>query len=284
MAKLLHDGRELKMITVTPQLAKLWLSTANTRNRSLDRGRVGEYAKAMADGRWRLSNDCLSFSRDGVLLNGQHRLHAVATSGLTQVFAVLEGAEDDDQNVMDVGKARKAGQQLQIHGWKNGNIAAAVVRALLRWHGAQLQNYRPTVDEIAQFASRHAARLEISTDVAARVARRVPLSRAWVGAVCFTAYDLAVERPDQLPAEQVGEFFALLETGAEMPADHPVMVLRDRAIRYKANALSSRRVRQTEEEQLHDLVRTWNGFRKGERYSKLQPPREGITIDRLKLL
>lgn len=277
-------GRSVRVLTVEPQIASLWLKTANTRNRRMDKARVAEYVKAMRESRWQLSNDAIAFDHDGVLLNGQKRLQAVVDSGLTQTFIVMEGCDPDDQNVMDVGQGRKAGQQLTIHGWKNGNVAAAIVRALLRWHGAGMSgNYRPSIDEIARFAANHSARLEVATDVAARVARKVPLSRSLVGALCFTAYDLAVANPVQVPAEVVAEFFEMLETGANMDTDHPVMVLRDRAIRYKTNSLGSRRVAQTDSEQLYDLVRTWNGHREGERYRKLQPPKGAITPDKLKL-
>lgn len=275
-------GRTLRLLTVEPSLARLWLETANTRNRRMDKARVAEYVKAMREGHWKLSNDAIAFDSDSVLINGQKRLQAVVDSGLTQVFAVMEGCDPEDQNVMDVGQARKAGQQLQIQGWKNGNVAAAIVRALLRWHGAGMQGtYRPSIDEIARFADNHRARLEVATDVAARVGRKVALSRALVGALCFTAYDLAVESPATVPAEVVAEFFDLLETGANMPADHPIMVLRDRVARYQRPG--SRSINQSDAEKLYDLVRTWNAHRKGERYRKLQPPKDGITADKLKL-
>lgn len=277
-------GRSLRLLAIDPALASLWLQTANTRNRRMDRSRVAEYVKAMRTGRWKLSNDAIAFDHDGVLINGQKRLQAVVDSGMAQVFAVMEGCDPEDQNVMDVGQGRKAGQQLTIHGWKNGNVAAAIVRALLRWHGAGMAgNYRPSIDEIAEFANNHAARLEVATDVAARVARKVPISRSLIGAACFTAYDLAVDRPAELPVEIVSNFFEMLETGASMEADHPVMVLRERAIRYKTHALGSRRVNQTDAEQLYDIVRTWNGYRLDERYSKLQPPKGAITADKLKM-
>lgn len=272
MTKLIHNGRELRLVTVDEKLAELWLSTANVRNRPIDRSRVDEYRRAMATGGWKMSNDMIAFDRDGVLINGQHRLQAVVESGTTQTFAVLEGADQTDQDVMDVGKARKAGQQLHIRGWKNSSAAAATVRALLRWKVADFgPNFRPTIAEISDFANRHAARLEIATDAAMRVCRTVPLSRGLVGATAFSAYDLAVERPNDLPATDVQSFFRSLESGADMPANHPIMVLRQRAIRVKIDKL-----RWTEQEQLYALCRTWNADRKGERYTKIQMPADGI--------
>lgn len=275
----LHSGRDVKFVTVDPSLAELWLATANTRNRPIDQSRIDEYTREMLTGQWRIADSALAFDREGVLLNGQHRLRAVVKSRTTQTFIVLEGADPEDQHVMDVGKARKAGQQLHIQGWRNSTAAAAIVRALLRWHAGDFTiRFRPTIAEISTFANSHAARLEVATDTAMRVCRQVPLSRALVGAVAFTAYDLAVERPTDLPAAHVQAFFDSLETGANMPANHPIIVLRNRAVRVKIDKL-----RWTELEQLYALVRTWNADRKGERYSKIQIPTDGVKPHHLKL-
>jgi hypothetical protein len=267
------QGSTARVISVDPKLAKLWLDTVNTRNRPINKRRVAGYARAMASGRWRISNDALAFDDHGVLINGQNRLQAIVESGTTQKFLVLEGMPTEAQNIMDVGATRRPGQQLHINGWKNGSQVAAIARALLRWHGPGFgADYRPSIDEIAEFAERHAARLEVATDYAMRIGRRVEVSRALLGAFAFTAFDLSATTPERLTASTVREFLELLETGANMPADHPVMVLRDRVGRYRRE-----RIQQSETAQLYDIVRTWNAFRKGERYSKLQSPKNGVV-------
>ncbi|MDF2748436.1 MAG: hypothetical protein K0S98_2723, partial [Propionibacteriaceae bacterium] len=251
-----YNGRTVRLLTVNPKLAQTWLDTVNTRNRTINPRRVDEHARAMMAGAWVLSNDAITFDTDGKLLNGQHRLSAVVKSNTKQVFVVVEGADPEDQNIMDSGMARRAGQQLHIAGWKNGSTVAAIARVLLRWNtGSMLTAYRPTIQEIAIFAGTWPTRLEVATEHAMRVCRRIELNRALVGALAFTAYGLAASEPERLTVEQVAEFFQLLETGANMPADHPVMVLRDRATRYRRE-----RIKQPEAAQLYDLVRTWNAY------------------------
>lgn len=267
-----YDGRTVRLLSVSPKLAQTWLDSVNTRNRSINPRRVDEHARAMAAGTWVISNDAIAFDNEGQLINGQHRLSAIVKSNTTQMFVVIEGADPEDQNIMDSGMARRAGQQLHIAGWKNGSTVAAISRVLLRWNtGSMLTGYRPTIQEIALFAAAWPTRLEVSTEHAMRVCRRIELTRALVGALAFTAYGLAAAEPERLTVEQVAEFFQLLETGANMPADHPVMVLRDRATRYRRE-----RIKQSEAAQLYDLVRTWNAYRKGERYGKLQQPPNGV--------
>jgi hypothetical protein len=269
-----QSGRRVRVLTVNPELAAHWLDQ-NTRNRHPDKARVDTYARIMREGRWILGNDAVAFDSEGVLVNGQKRLMALMESGTTHRFIVLEGVDPEDQNVMDVGQPRRAGQQLHILGWKNGNIAAGIVRVIIRWHaGAMTSKYAPQIDEIALFADNHADKLLTATDVAARVGRRTAVNRMLAGAVCFTALDLAQDHPDKLKPETVLEFFELLETGANMETNNPIMVLRERTMRY-SNASGSRRIRQTETEQLGDLIRTWNAWRKGRRYTKLQPGTDG---------
>lgn len=267
-----YNGRTVRLLTVNPKLAQTWLDSVNTRNRSINPRRVDEYARAMMSDKWVIGNDAIVFDHGGQLVNGQHRLSAVVKSKTTQVFVVIEGVDPEDQNIMDAGMARRAGQQLHIAGWKNGSTVASISRVLLRWNtGSMLSEYRPTIQEISLFAGMWPTRLEVSTEHAMRVCRRVELSRALVGAAAFTAYALAAAEPERLTVEAVAEFFELLETGANMPADHPIMVLRDRAGRYRRE-----RIKQSEANQLYDLVRTWNAHRKGERFVKLQSPPGGV--------
>jgi hypothetical protein len=267
-----YNGRTVRLLNVNPKLAQTWLDSVNTRNRSINPRRVDEHARAMVAGTWVISNDAITFDNEGQLINGQHRLSAIVKSKTSQVFVVIEGAEPEDQNIMDAGMPRRAGQQLHIAGWKNGSTVAAIARVLLRWNtGSMLTGYRPTIQEIALFAAAWPTRLEVATEHAMRVCRRVELTRSLVGALAFTGYGLAAAEPERLTVDTVAEFFSLLETGANMPADHPVMVLRDRATRYRRE-----RIKQSESAQLYDLVRTWNAYRKGERLLKLQLPANGV--------
>ena len=272
-----QSGRRVRVLTVGPTLAQQWLAQ-NTRNRHPDKNRVSTYARIMREGRWILGNDAIAFDSHGVLVNGQKRLMALVETGTTHRFIVLEGADPEDQNVMDVGQPRRAGQQLHIIGWKNGNVAAGIVRALIRWHAGEMTSkYNPQVDEIALFAENHQDKLITSTDVASRVGRRTAINRMLAGAVCFTGLDLAQEHPEKIKPEDVLEFFALLETGANMEPNNPIMVLRERALRYRSGT-GSRRIIQSEVEQLSDLVRTWNAWRKNRRYTKLQPGKNGPDL------
>lgn len=117
-------------VTITPELAAELLSL-NTDNRSLRQKLIDEYAKAMKNGLWTINGDSITISKTGVILNGQHRLHAVIVSGVSIVQTITSGLEDNVFPTIDNGRARSAGDALAISGNKNANIMAGAVKVIM---------------------------------------------------------------------------------------------------------------------------------------------------------
>lgn len=273
-----HEGRTVRALAVGPRQAKQWLDTANTRNRNVLPKVVRKYTKAMKEGRWRpLVGEPISFAEDGTLLNGQQRLNALVESGTTQMFLVLDGLPLDDQDVMDSGANRKTGQQLTMHGWKNGTQVSAIARFLLQWHARTLLSgmYVPDTDEIVQFAERHREQMDASTVAAMRIRRVVPLLPSVVGAVYFTAKDYADTNPELLREDQVDDFFQRLESGADLGQGNPILTLRNFAAKRQRDGIT---VDQTKE--LYYLLRVWKAWREQETLEKIQLPRLGPITER----
>ena len=78
---------------VTPKIAKEWLEFSEKdeefRNRKLDEARVKQYTSDMKAGRWQSeTGENIKFAPDGVLIDGQHRLHSIIRANvLTQSHA-----------------------------------------------------------------------------------------------------------------------------------------------------------------------------------------------------
>lgn len=115
------------VVTVTPQIAQDYL-TRNINNRPLNQETVNMYAQMMKEGQWVLSNDAISFSQTGELINGQHRIKAVIQSGVTCQFIVTKGLPQRSFEVMDNGRSRNAADVLFIDGIQGYTVIAAVVR------------------------------------------------------------------------------------------------------------------------------------------------------------
>src|SRR5690606_14614561 len=86
------DEISMRMITITPELAEIWLSKQiNTRNRKVQKNHVKGIARDIVSDRWMVNAQPISFTADPFdpsakghlrLLNGQHRLYAVLEAGI----------------------------------------------------------------------------------------------------------------------------------------------------------------------------------------------------------
>lgn len=119
---------------VTPTLAADYLKK-NTHNRPLNRARVAEYAEAMRAGRWHVSHQGVAFDAAGNLIDGQHRLHAIVSSGCTIRMQVTMGLTREALLVIDTGRARTVAQNLSLMGKTHAksvtawsNVARAVIQ------------------------------------------------------------------------------------------------------------------------------------------------------------
>src|ERR1044072_4687210 len=94
------------------------------------------YAKAMMAGDWHTDVDPIAFAgvlggrgkNAPVLLNGQHRLHALIVADTTLELLVVEGLSVSDQADMDAGIKRQLGDQLRLMGQAYSIDLAAILR------------------------------------------------------------------------------------------------------------------------------------------------------------
>jgi hypothetical protein len=118
----------------TPEMAKDILKH-NHVNRNL-RERVHQaYRKDMEDGRWTMTGEPIQISESGSLLNGQHRMTALANCTKTEGVYLLtvRGLEEKTQLLMDQGAPRSIADMLKLEGGdgvKNATICAAIARWL----------------------------------------------------------------------------------------------------------------------------------------------------------
>lgn len=121
-----------EVILVTPDMAREWLLT-NTHNRHPRSRAVTRYAADMAAGEWPWTCDPIRFSKDGVLLDGQHRLLALIEANVTLPFLVVRGLEPKAQESIDSGVARKFSDVLRLRNEDRPDALAAVTRLATEW-------------------------------------------------------------------------------------------------------------------------------------------------------
>lgn len=105
-----------EVVTITPQIASLWLDKFNNpNNRKIYEDRVKNYAQRIVRGEW-LLGDALKFDKNGVLIDGQHRLSAVIHTNQPVQFLVLRGFEPESAQVLDRGMLRSLSHVAQLSG------------------------------------------------------------------------------------------------------------------------------------------------------------------------
>lgn len=117
----------VQIMTVTPQVAKELLK-GNRHNRTLRRGHIFYLASNMRKDEWELAQPLL-ISKDGRLLDGQHRLRAVIESNVPCDFITIKGFDYNRVfGKLDDTARRTVADWLHQSGVANPTIVAAVVR------------------------------------------------------------------------------------------------------------------------------------------------------------
>lgn len=217
---------------IGPSEAREMLS-ANTHNRPLNKRSVMQLANAIKRGEWEENGDAIRFSETGVLLDGQHRLAAIAESGESVKTLVVSGLKDSAFDVIDRGKSRTVGHVLAIRGEKNYNALASVARLLFLYketgnpfHGNP--DLVPTARQIEQLIDDNPGARDAVADVMnQQFVRRYMTPR--IGGFCLYAF-----RNSRL-SNFADDFFYRIETGMARFEGDPVILLRDRLMEDRAS-------------------------------------------------
>jgi len=125
---------DVEVVAVTPTQAREWLEV-NHVNRNFRPKVVAAYRRDMENKRWQFTGEAIQISRTGYLLNGQHRLAALADAKNVRSidFVVATGLPDDAQVLMDQGVSRNVRDALLLqHGHvKNLNVVSSLARWLV---------------------------------------------------------------------------------------------------------------------------------------------------------
>jgi len=238
---------------ITPDVARQFLSM-NLHNRPLSESVVARLAAAILRGEWMFNGATIVFGADGVLLDGQHRLAAIAASGVACWSLVVTGVDRAAFSVIDSGGkgGRKTADTLSLDGEKHTTALASALAWVDRYYTdtvfemrvrnptpqqtqALLRAHPGVRDSVAVFKSAHADRVTGSAVIA-----------------CHYLFSL-------VDKQEADRFILDLASGAGLSAGDPVLTARnilmgDRA----ANAGRSNAARS-----FALCVKAWNARRAG---------------------
>ena len=268
------SSRELleQRFTVPPIMAKHILDNHNHRNRTLNEHHLSSLVRDIRKGNWiDGTGSMISFSKDGSLIDGQHRLAAIVAAKKPLKLSVKFGLEEAAQRVIDTGRKRTYSDFIAMSEGLDAPYKAeraSVTRMLFGFLNDQdtpclfAKHHKPTQSDLIDVAR------EFSTDIAKSVSlvcgpglvpKVVIGSHAALVAVLIRHSDYSAYAP---------EFFDLLGSGANLDSDDPIMIVRNRFMT-KPEFRSSH----MKDASIGLLIKCWNHWINGDQVSnKMHSP------------
>lgn len=132
----LKSKYKIVLVRANKALAVDLLKYHNACNRKLQRARVNKYMSEMENNLWYSSMaQTLDFSTTNQLINGQHRLTAVAETDSSHFFFIVQfDCEEDCRKKCDTGRARTDSDTLYSYGFdKHARVCAKATKFILNF-------------------------------------------------------------------------------------------------------------------------------------------------------
>ena len=210
-----------KVLKITSEMAKLWLTTSQGNPRwakqIVDIQRVNKIVDDILSGNWHPANNSIAFDDDGHLIDGHHRLAAIAKAGRTCESIVVYGVDTRGEKHIDEAATRTISQRLNIAA-KIPSIANIHAAA----HGADIRNSQ-SAEAVERFAKNHPMVNEairicvLGTPGGKSIARRASVMHAML---------CAMERG--VPVDALEKFAKIVNSGfSSYPNESAAIVLRN---------------------------------------------------------
>lgn len=214
-----------KTINVTPEIAEAILAK-NTRNRKLSKTLVNAYASDMINGNWNENTaSAIAIGSDGVLCDGQHRLHAVIKSGKTIKMNIC--TDVDPKGIYDQNRARSTSDQLaivypELESYFRSTRHIALVNSLvLHSKGLGAMGKKVTTSEVADYTNAHKADFEkFYSYIPQGSVSKISIAVVWLS--MFMAFMAGTK------IEDLQDYYSVLCSGmASDPVYYPVIAYRN---------------------------------------------------------
>lgn len=239
---------EFMTVPLTQDDAKKLLQ-GNDNNRHQNKNLVNRYLRIMEDDRWVLNGETIKIGRDKdsfILLDGQHRLSAIAKASKPVTVSLALGLEKSHFKSIDTGKSRSASDILKMAGYKNVNILSAATRWLLTYEFDKKFIWTSELcpEDILNGVKRWPKMTYFPT-VAERTRSVLQPS---IGA--FFMYVTQHIDPDMSH-----DFFTQIEHGDDLPKKSPIFEFRTIMMKFR-----SQQVLLDKRYSLAYLINTWNAY------------------------
>lgn len=250
------DEPKYELINITPAMARKWLPQ-NTHNRNFRQRVANGYAADMASGAWVENGQSIKFAKDGTLLDGQHRLSAIAQAGVAIRMLVVSNLPNTTQETMDTGAKRTLADVLKLRGEKKYVALSAALLRVHQWERgyrkavAASNELRPTHPQLLQTLEKH-PEIRHSVEVAIKTKQQIPIPAAALS-LCHWVFF-------QIDPQDCEFFFTRLGDGVGlMPTDAVYALRRAADLNARANG-----TKYTEVHMIALIIKAWNAYRMGQ--------------------
>lgn len=246
-----------KLVTITPEVAlKMLGGEHRAGNRPLSLHRVKKLAQSIKRGEWITNSNTIGFDINGNLTDGQHRLNAVILAKMAIVTMVTYNLPPESFQTTDIGAIRTAGDIAAIIGIKKNHVVVGAAANLLFYYQANAIGHgwaKPTNTQIRDILLNNRD-LEKSAEIGMAI---YPALMKSIAAFCHYIFS----QIDPLKADQFMEY---MRTGANMPPDHPCLVLRNHILKQRLEGIQYQ-----QNVMVAMTFKAWNYFRQGRKIKKI---------------
>lgn len=205
-------------LRLTPSLAQRLLER-NIHNRKLSEKVITKYVAEMKAGEWRLTPGGIGFDDLGRLVDGQHRLHAIARSNVTVPMLVTLGLPSASQEKVDRQRRRSLFDALYLAGLAVMRQEVEIATCLCRRSLHSESGVVPSDFLVRQTLECHLGHIRA-------VMLCMKGANKSVRGLSQASFLAAATLYHEINASKCAEFLEGVRTGAMIPEDHPAMRLR----------------------------------------------------------
>lgn len=246
---------EAQILLVTPEMASDWLTHRTyDRNRKISKAITAKYLADMKGGRWKVTRQGLIFDTDGKIIDGQHRLSAVANGEVTVAFWVYPDEARDTFEVLDQGYKRQAAHLLGVPNSMTVAAGARYIAALADQDPYGLPRFNRVTNPEIYRTVQDWPELSRFAITAAEIR-----SATWITGAPHLAV-LAQASRTEGALEKIDAWRSGLLTGDNLNASDPRLMLRNRFIRQHQYMGGTKN-----RDMVYNLiVKAWNAFAEGQ--------------------
>lgn len=200
-------------VNVTPELAQDWLAR-NKCNRAISDAYVASLIRDMKEGKWIVNGDTIRFSKEGELLDGQHRLTAIVKSGIPQDVYVMTGLNKTSH--FDDGRKRSIRDQILAMGmagkddpFANSHCIATAryIHSLNKYGNGRCHGIKPSTEDIFYWMVKHEVAMCLIYKMSRSHNGAVNARSAFLLAAVVAAFEAGI------PEERILSWYKSIRTG-----------------------------------------------------------------------